>query len=248
MLQVSTAGKIWQATAYLLSGRVAYLNIDYKLEDVQRRKRWHHDYDAPINARKALQDGAWSNKGVILYTDRYGTALHAVDWVGLKRSDRVLVSEDGAIKQGNEFFRRIHARQAEASLDHIRRRVLEYMRRTRGKDGRLACKGPKTVDLTPGPSACDLEQKRFPAASKTWTNTTWSVLGVNPRSLSRYYSYSLESTGEMATARITLLAVGDLDCDGTAATLRVRIKADSSANARDCRINDGEWEVINPFE
>ncbi len=241
-------GKIWQVTAYLLSDRVAYLSIDYKLEDIQRRKGWHHYYDAPVNARNALQDGAWERNGVVLYADRFGTALHAVDWGGLKRSDRVLVSLEGAIKQANEFFRRLRARQAEASLDYIRRQTLEYMRTHRGQDRRLACKPPKSVAFTPGASACDVAAKRFPPNHKSWGHSTWSKLGVNNASLSRYYAFSVESSGEMASARITLLAVGDLDCDGNVATLRVRLTAESSANARDCKIGEGVWEIINPFE
>lgn len=240
-------GKIWQVTGYLLSGRVAYLNIDYGLESARRVALWHDRYGAPANARSHLVDGAWSTGGVVLYTDRFGTTLHAVDWGGLHRSGRVAVSLDGAIANANEFFRRLYARSAEASVEQIRLRLVDWFQR-RGPDGKLLCTPPPSVGLTPGPTACDLEERRFAVGGEAWRHPTWAALGVNSATLSRFYSYRLETSGSYESARVTLLATGDLDCDGTVATLRVIMSADARASIADCGVGQGQWEVINPFE
>lgn len=243
-----TAGKIWQATGYMLNDRVIYLNVDYATEDGERLKRWYTEYDVPINAQRALVDRAWTKAGVVLYCDRFGQSLHAIEYEGLRASDRVLLSLQGSITKANEFFRRLHARAAESSLEQIRRRVITAFEKRKDSGGKLMCVPPKTVALTPGDFACDLPEKRFPQASEKWAHETWAYLGVNSATLSRHYSYSIEATGSMESTRITLLAVGDLDCDGTVATIRVTLAADARANQFNCRLSEGEWEVINPFE
>ena len=241
-------GKIWQATAYLLSGRAVYINIDYGLEDPERARRWFDEYDAPANARNALIDSAWTISGVVMYTDRFGGSLHAVAYGGLRRSDRVLVTVEGAVIQANEYFRRIRARQAEASLELIRQRVLSYYGQRRQAEEGTACVPPVTVAPTPGETACDLEAKRFPAASPRWNTPTWAALGIHPTSLSRFYSFSIESDGTNIGSRIVLVANGDLDCDGDVATLRVSMRHNPRAEPGVCSLTEGRWDVINPFE
>ncbi|MFT7622681.1 MAG: hypothetical protein ACI9WU_001856 [Myxococcota bacterium] len=246
-LSAPEGGKLWRVTALLLGERVAYLSLDYGVEDERRAVKWHNRLDAPANVRKQLVDGAWSYGGIVFYADRFGVALHAVDWIGLKRSSRVAVSLDGAVNNANEFFRRLYARDADASVEIIRKQVLAWLER-KDADGGFLCTPPPSTELTPGPSACDLPARRFPPVHKSWRHETWRALKIDPSRLSRYYSYSIESSGSFGTTRVIIRARGDLDCDGTAATLRVSIKAGASADTADCKATRGDWEVINPFD
>lgn len=241
-------GRIWQVTAYVLSGRVAYLAIDYGLEDPKRAQRWFDDFGAPINVRKSLIDTSWAQGGVVLHVDRFGQSLHAVDWAGLNRSNRILVNLQGAVKVANKFFRELHFRQAEASLDVMRRQTIEHFRRPRADGRGFACKPPPSVDLSPAEDACVLPEKRFPLRHKKWADKTWALLGVNGRTVSRHYSFRLTSSGEGTSSRITLLATGDLDCDGKVSTIRVKLRADPTRGPEACTLDRGQWEVIDPLE
>ena len=242
------ADKIWQVTAYFIADRVAYLSLDYGTEDPARAERWYKRYAAPVNATRELIDTSWSLGGVVLHADRFGRTLHAVDWDGLRRSNRVLVTIQGAVTVANQYFRRLRALQAEATLDLLRRRVIEYYRRPAKAGGGFACAVPPSVDLTPAESPCGFPGKRFPAAHDTWNQRTWGLLGIRPGDVAPDYAYRIDSSGRGSSARVSLVAVGDLDCDGKVATVRVRLRAVPSRGHMDCTLDDGEWDVIDPLE
>ena len=241
-------GKIWQVTGYVLNERIVYLAVDYVLEDRKRAEEWFKDYDAPINVQKSVQDTAWTQGGVVLWADRFGSAIHALDYEGLRRSDRVQVSNLGAIRVANEHFRRLRIRQAETALELIRQKVVQYYETPRQKDGETVCLVPPTTKATPGESACELPEKRFPLQHSSWKQDGWAKIGIDPRGMSRYYSYEITTEGEGVNARIEILAVGDLDCDGDVATLRIRMRPNPRAERGSCEMTKGTWDIINPNE
>ena len=236
-----------KARLYLVSGRVAYISLEYENENVSRRDRWFEMYYAPETIQNDLVDITWSRGGVIMHTDRYGTSLHAVDWAGLKASDRALVSEQGAIRVANRYFRQTIAQQAELSLDFLRSQVANWYARQIPVDGLDDCKPPPSSDYTPGVSTCEMDDGRYSPASEAWATEPWLELGVDGRRMSPNYSYRIESSGYGLTTRIMLVASGDIDCDGKVSTLRVRMRLSRKAGNR-CLLNEGTWEAIDPLE
>ena len=241
-------GKIWQVTGYLLNQRVVYLAVDYVLEDRKRAEEWFKDYGAPANVQKSVQDTAWTQGGVVLWADRFGSAIHALDYEGLRRSDRMQVSNLGAVRVANQYFRRLRIRQAETALDLIRQKVVEYYQTPRVKDGETVCLAPPTTKATPGESACELAEKRFPPQHSSWKQDGWAKIGIDSRGMSRYYSYEISTEGEGPNLRIELLAVGDLDCDGVVATLRIRMRPNPRVEGGQCQLTKAIWDIINPNE
>jgi len=236
-----------RATFYMVSDRVAYISLVYGDENIRRRDRWFEIYDTPDTIQNDLIDITWSRGGVVMHTDRYGVSLHAVDWAGLKASDRALVSEQGAIRVANRYFRQNIARQAEVSLDFLRTQVANWYASQTPGQALEGCKPPPSSDYTPGVSTCDMEDKRYSPASEAWTNAPWQELGADGRSMSPNYSYRIESSGFGQTTRITLVASGDIDCDGKVSTLRVRLRLSRQATNR-CVLGEGAWEAIDPLE
>jgi len=239
----------WSVTGYLLTGRIMYLSLDYKGEDSARTQQWFEEYDAPLHIRKRVQDTSWHHKGAVIHVDRFGRSIHGVDWKGLRQSNRVLVTLDGAVNLANEFFRKIRAKQLEASMDLIRQRVITYFSRSDGAaNGGRACSSPAAVDFTPSPNACTTPEKRFSLSHEGWKNKTWKALGLKSREVSRYYSYSIQTSGTKGDTRIVILGRGDLDCDGDVATMRIVLRANPRADRFDCTLDKGRWEISNPLE
>ena len=236
-----------RARLYLVSDRVAYISLEYEDENQSRRDRWFDTYYAPETMRDELIDLTWSRGGVVIHTDRYGTSLHAVDWAGLKASDRALVSETGAIRVANRYFRQTIARQAELSLDFLRGQVATWFSRLPPGEFLEGCKPPPSSDYTPGESTCDLEDKRFSVNDESWQQSPWIELDVDGRRMSPNYSYSIETSGYGRTTRIMLVATGDIDCDGKVSTLRVRLRLSRKAGDK-CVLDEGAWEAIDPLE
>jgi hypothetical protein len=238
----------WIVTGYLLSGRLLYLSFDYGLEDPERAQAWFEKFNAPLHIRKRVQDTSWHHKGAVIHGDRFGRSVHAVDWQGLRQSNRVLVSLEGAVKVADRFFREVRARQLEVSLDLIRQRIINYFQRSDGGGTGRACAAPPAVELTPAAGACDLAERRFSLSSDAWKNATWKALGIRAHEVSRYYSYRITSSGTASDTRIVLLARGDLDCNGDISTVRVVLRANPRADRFDCTLDTGRWEISNPLE
>ncbi|MFT5431775.1 MAG: hypothetical protein ACI9OJ_002473 [Myxococcota bacterium] len=242
------AGRVWTVTAYLLSNRVAYLDVFFATEDTRRRDRWFKAYGAPSNVINKLQDITWMNQGVVTHTDRFGTRIAAVDWGGLKASSRVLVGPEGAVTVANRFFRRRNSRIGQASLDHIRVKVIEYYAKLNPGEDREGCVPPPSTDYTPAETACDQPDKRFDVQSDKWKAKPWADLGIRREMLSRNHSYLIDSSGTGRNTRITIVAMSDIDCDQQISTTRVVLRPDRAASSRVCKLGEGSWDVINPLE
>ena len=242
-----SSNSIARARLILVSGRAAYIALEYDSEDTKRRDGWFERYNAPETIRDDVMDLTWARGGVVLHTDRYGTALHAVDWAGLKASDRALVSEVGAIRVANRYFRQTVAQRAEISLDFLRAQVADwYASQTPGQylDG---CKTPESTSYTPGYSACETPEKRFSATDLAWKKGPWTTLIKDPRRLAPEFAYRIESSGSGRTSRIMLTATGDIDCDGKVSTLRVYLRQ-ARTQTKTCQLDSGTWEAIDPLE
>ncbi len=237
---------IWRATGYLVSDRVAFLEVDYGRESPERRERWFERLDAPANARKSLQDATWHDKRWVWHVDRYGQRLSVVDWQGLHQSLRIMVSVDGAVSVANEYFRRELAREAVASLEYLRDRVAAHFEAQHGGDDE--CAPVESTDYTPAETACGLPDHRFPRNAEPFRTGPWATLDVDPSRLSRYFSYMIESSGRGLSSRVMLVAVGDLDCDDVVGTVRVALRSDARAPEGTCRLDAGEWEHFDPYE
>ncbi len=245
--------RLWRVRGLLLSGRLVTLDLDWGQEQPERVKGWFEYYDVPINIQRQLADITWSVEGIVFHADRFGRALSAVDWIGLRKSDRIMVDLDGAIHLANEHFRRLRSREAEASLELIRQRVLEYFKS--GSDASTAdrqarCVPPKSAPFTPGDSACGLPERRFPGTAR-FEHESWRALGIDASMVSRYYSYSIDSSGDGDTARVVITARGDLDCNDQVATFEVVLRAQPRATATGpagCSLDDGEWQLMDPLE
>lgn len=238
---------ISRARLYFISGRVAYIGLDYDNESLERRDRWFEQYRAPVSIRDELMDLTWSRGGVVIHTDRFGTALHAVDWAGLKASDRALVSETGAIRVANRFFRQRVAERAEVSLDFLRSQIIDWYAKQAPGEYLDGCKPPSSTSYVPDATACEQDEQRFSAADPMWSEAPWSELIRDARRMSPYYSYRIDSSGSGRTSRIMLIATGDIDCDGKVSTLRVYLRHARGQNDV-CQLDQGVWEAIDPLE
>jgi len=244
-----SANKLWGAVGYMLNKRLVYVSLDYALEDPERAKRWFEIFHAPRHIRKKHQDTTWHYKGVVFHVDRFGRSLYAVNWAGLRNSDRILVGSRGAVAVANRYFRIIRAQKAQQSVDLIRRRIIEYYSKGKSQSGEeVTCASLPSVDHTPTASACDLPSKRFNRQHANWNNKTWAALGIQGKHMSPYYSYSIDASGTHGSTRIVLQARGDLDCNDNVATIRVTLRADMRSDRYECNLNDGRWELINPTE
>ena len=239
-------GQIWSVLGYVLAERVVMLQVDWGLEDGERTRRWYEDHDVSADVRKHVCDTTWATGGVVFHADRFGSVLSAVDWGGLRQSNRVLVDLDGAVRVANDYFRRQRSHEAEASLELIQQRVFDLFKRA--ENGARLCKLPPSVDLTPAETPCELPEKRFAAGSDTWGNPAWRALGIGARDVSRYFSYSIESDGESSSARVILTARGDQDCNGEVSTMKVILRSVPQSMEGQCTLDEGQWEVINPLE
>ncbi len=238
---------IARARLYLVSGRAAYIALEYADENKSRRDGWFERHRAPKSIQDDMMDLTWNRGGVVFHTDRFGASLHAVDWAGLKASDRALVSETGAIRVANRYFRQIVAQKAEVSLDFLRSQVSDWYASQSPGEYLDGCKPPASTSYTPGDSACDKDQKRFSSGDSAWREAPWSELVKDPRRMSPNYSYLIESSGSGRNTRIMLIATGDIDCDGKVSTLRVYLRHARGMN-RQCRLDAGNWEAIDPLE
>jgi hypothetical protein len=244
-----TVGELWGAIGYFLSGRLVYLSLDYVYEDTTRAAHWFEHHHAPVQVRKKLQDTSWLYEGVMFHVDRFGRRLYAVNWAGLRNSDRILVGADGAVRVCNRYFRAIRAQKALASVDLIRRRIIKYIAQSAtGTRDERQCGTLASVDLTPTPTACDAPDKRFAVNHDAWKTPTWQALGIRSKDLSRFYSFSIDAAGSSRQTRIVLQARGDLDCNDSVATIRVTLRADLRSDRYECNLDDGRWEIINPHE
>ncbi len=237
---------IWLATGYLVSDRVAFLEVDYGRESPERRERWFERLDAPSNVRKELQDSTWHDKQWVWHVDRYGQRLSVVDWAGLHQSLRVMVSREGAVAVANEYFRRGLAREARESLDYLREQVVAHYEGQQTGDAE-ECRPVESTDYTPADTACREPERRFPRSAEAFRKGAWAELNLDPSRLSRYFSYLIESSGQGRSSRIMLVAVGDLDCDDDVSTVRVALRPDPRAEGG-CRMTPGEWEYFDPYE
>ena len=108
--------------------------------------------------------------------------------------------------------------EAELELNRIGRNLKEYY----ADNGSL----PKgDAPLTPATSCCQGPEGKCAADPAQWNNPIWRALAFEIYD-PHLFRYSYHSDGKTATA----LAVGDLDCDGTAITYRLDVAPDPTGN------------------
>jgi hypothetical protein len=102
--------------------------------------------------------------------------------------------------------------EADALLGYLVERVTAHAAAT----GRVP---PTAAGPTPSRGCCEQGGACKPDAA-TWTAAGWRALGFSIDDTYRYaYQYIPEPSGFSATLR----AIGDVDCDGTASTLDVKL-------------------------
>lgn len=107
------------------------------------------------------------------------------------------------------------ARAAEADqlLGYLADRVAAHVATT----GRVP---PAAAGPTPQPACCEQGGTCAPDAT-IWAQPGWRALGFSIDGAHRYtYQYAPDPGGLLATLR----AVGDVDCDGTASTVEVKLR------------------------
>lgn len=107
-----------------------------------------------------------------------------------------------------------------------------------GPDGAVtSCRFPDPAPCTPAGSPCDHPGDRYPASAEAWSHPTWKALGFQIADPHRY-QYCVESEGSGADARFTLVAHGDLDCDGVMSTFQRRLAPDPAAAPGACELGE----------
>lgn len=74
---------------------------------------------------------------------------------------------------------------------------------------------------------------RCDAAPGNWNTPTWSALKFAITD-AHYYAYEVKSEGTLKTAKYTVTAYGDLDCDGTWSTFQLVGQGDPNATGANC--------------
>ena len=99
--------------------------------------------------------------------------------------------------------------------------------------GRILPKSfPPSTGPTPAGSPCDYPGRRYPENSKLWSdNATWSALMFSVDE-PHYYRYTYLSEGSGKTARFTVRAYGDLNCNGVWSTFERLGSVDPQGNVR----------------
>jgi hypothetical protein len=100
-----------------------------------------------------------------------------------------------------------------------------------GPDGSAnTARFPPSVGPTPDHTACvDGESVPFPPDAKRWAHPTWQALNFAVNDPSRY-QYEYLSEGEGPTAKFTIRAYGDLDCNGVRSTFERSAYIDADGN------------------
>ena len=125
---------------------------------------------------------------------------------------------------------------------------MDHFARQRGtKEAEEGCIPVASTDFAPGESACAHDDKRFPASGRAFREGLWADLGVDPSRLSRYFSFMIESSGVGLSARVALVAMGDLDCDDVPSTVRVYLRP-NPREGDSCRLQRDGLETIDSWE
>jgi hypothetical protein len=116
---------------------------------------------------------------------------------------------------------RQRAREADQLLDYVAEHVAAVVKDT----GRVP---PLAAGPTPTPSCCE-QGGSCPPDAAIWDAPGWEQLGFSIDDPSRFtYEYQPDPSGMSATLR----ALGDLDCDGHALTVELRLAVDGRGVTR----------------
>jgi hypothetical protein len=103
--------------------------------------------------------------------------------------------------------------------------------------------GPSIGPTPPLAELCANGAEKFMPKPTDWEAPVWMALNFEMRD-PHYYSYEYRVEGEGAEQKFTVLAYGDLDCDGEHSTL----KLSGSINADGDPTEAGDFEATNELE
>jgi prepilin-type N-terminal cleavage/methylation domain-containing protein len=119
-----------------------------------------------------------------------------------------------AIPAYSRNLRKARSGEATAELHKLRAASMAYIWDKGGNQQPASF--PPTQILTPAQSCCAYPDGLCPANPADWDTPTWEKLGFSVRKPHRFrYEYQSDgSTADGGTARFTVRAVADLDCNG----------------------------------
>ena len=110
-----------------------------------------------------------------------------------------------------------------------------------------ACQFPESIDWTPKGVACEGDGKRFKADPSPWDEVVWSAL--NFQISGRHYGqYKIESSGTLGSAKATLSARVDPDCDGKYTVYSRTIQGDPEGTMAGCKVQSGGSDLVETTE
>lgn len=203
---------------------------------------------SPSPEKKGLSNGAVV--GITLGATALVIALVALALVVRSSSQPTLPKE--LVDRIETAHTRLNSgNEAMEALDRIYNGAAVYfaMPRVSNTGEKLPCQFPASQATTPTAGTCcaanggkDVDKDgRCDADAGQWNTSTWSALKFQMND-QHFFVYAFESEGTGRSARFTVSAYGDLDCDGMMSTFRRTGVADPSANG--CTLKgEGEYFV-----
>jgi len=115
----------------------------------------------------------------------------------------------------------------------------------------VSCQLPPSVGWTPSQPPCRIGQSKYVSTKATWQAQTWKDVHFILEAR-HYYQYRLTTTGTGVGATVVVEARGDLDCDGTYSSFRLKGTVGKAAlgnRSNGCRLTaTGGMETTRPEE
>ncbi len=152
-----------------------------------------------------------------------------------------------------KYMRKAKTVEAIDMMDRMYKGAANYVSTPRldAAGAKLPCAFPPSGAIE-GKKCCEFPDQKCPADPAVWAGSPWSDLNFQMTD-PRFYRYEFKSEGTGTNAKATIVAHGDLDCDGIESTFEMQLTATAATGepgpgATECVVQRGAFYTEHDAE